>query len=154
MIVCARLGGSSPPLVSQPQTWTLVFKRKAKSRFRSFIAFGRYKHVCAYGYVPFLHVWVFFDPHWEGNRISIAADGPAAEKMIEAWIVDADLVLIEQRPFKPVWCPPIFGWCAPTISRLIGLPGSALRATTLFRTCLEHGGRLFEIEHGRSGGRH
>lgn len=152
MIVRARLGGGAAA-TAQPQTWTLVFKRRSSSRFRSFIAFGRYKHVCAYGYVPYLHVWVFFDPHWEGNQIFIASDGKMAEKMIESWIVDADLILMPQQRFIRVWMPPILGWCVPSIRRLIGLPGSALRVDTLFRTCLEHGGRRFEIEHGRDGGR-
>lgn len=138
------------PLISRPDVWTLVFKRTSSSRFRSFIALGRYKHVCAYGYVPFLHVWVFFDPHWEGNAVFIAADGEAAKALIKEWIVDADLIRMPQLDFRPIWTPPIFGWCTPSIRRLIGLPGGALRCDALWRQCLEHGGEPFERNDGPS----
>lgn len=147
------------PLVVQPEIWTLVFNREAATWWASWLAMGRYKHVRAYAYVPFLHVWVFFDPHIGGTDIVIAADGEPANRMIGSWIVNADLVRMRRQDpdesvlsfrWPGVWCEerpryafPLLGFCVPAIKRLIGLRYVALRPDALYRLCMRNGGEPF-----------
>lgn len=148
-------------MIVQPEIWTLVFNREAKTRWASWLAMGRYKHVRAYAYVPFLHVWVFFDPHIAGTDIVIAADGEPAQRLIGSWIVDADLLRMRRRPpgrefcWPGVWCDerakfPVLGFCVPAIKRLLGLRYVALRPDALYRLCLRNGGEPFGAIDGRA----
>lgn len=134
------------PLIVQPEIWTLVFNRTAARRWASWLALGRYKHVRAYAYVPFLHVWVFFDPHLSGTDIIVAADGEPAHALIGAWIADADLIRMQARKGRGLL--PTFGFCTSTIKRLIGLRCVALRPDAFYRDCLRSGGVPFEAAHG------
>lgn len=136
------------PLVVEPTSWMLVFDREASSRWLSLIAFGRYKHVRAFAYVPFLHVWVFFDPHIGGTDIVVAADGEPAQALMQRWLVNADVL---RMPRRPGWNrPALFGFCVPVIKRLIGLRSGALRPSALYRHCLRNGGEPFEAADGRT----
>lgn len=137
----------SGPLVVAPEYWTLVFDREASTRWASLLAFGRYKHVRAYAYVPFLHVWVFLDPHLRGIDLFVAADGTPAQAVIQMWIVNADLLRV-RRVSRETFCAPVLGFCVPIIRRLIGLPGSALRPTAFFEDCLRNGAQPFEAVDG------
>lgn len=134
------------PLIVQPEIWTLVFDRKASTWWASWLAFGRYKHVRAYAYVPFLHVWVFFDPHLSGTEIIIAADGAPAQALMQTWIVSADLIRVRRAACRRR--PAMLGFCVPAIKRLLGLNCRALRPDSLWRHCLANGGEPFEAAHG------
>lgn len=136
-------------LIVEPQAWTLVFSRSAATRWTSFIALGRYKHVSAYAYVPFLHVWVHYDVRLSGTHITIAAND-AAHAMIGTIIADADLISMQKRPQPSRQLPPLLGWCVPAVRRLLGVPGSALRPDAFFKECLANGGVPFEAAHGRT----
>lgn len=85
---------ASGSLISQPASWLLLFDRRASTPLKSFLAFGRYKHVRAAGYVPFLHVWLFFDPHWSGIDLFVAADGEPAQRVLAAWTETADMMRV------------------------------------------------------------
>lgn len=138
----------SGPLIVQPEFWTVVFSRETSTRWVSWLALGRYKHVRAYAYVPFLHVWVFFDPHIGGTDIVIAADGAPAQAMIASWIERADLVRVRRVAARRRF--PVLGFCVPAIRRLLGIPGGALRPDAFFAECLAHGGTPFEAMDGRA----
>ncbi len=136
------------PLIVQPDTWTLVFNREAATWWASWLALGRYKHVRAYAYVPFLHVWVFYDVNLAGTDIVIAADGEPASKMIESWIENADLLQMKRQGGARMRAlPPLGAWCVPAVKRLLGLQCVALRPDALYRHCLRNGGIPF---HGLS----
>jgi hypothetical protein len=129
------------PRIVQPDEWTLVFDRKAATRLKSWAALGTYKHVRAYAYVPFLHVWVFYDPHWCGTEIVVAADGEPAQQLLRSWIAVSDPHLIRMRRTNVErLTPPLAGWCVPAIKRLLGIRCGALRCDALFAHCLAHGG--------------
>ena len=136
------------PLIWRPQCWTLVFDRKASGRFMSAIALGRYKHVRAFAYVPYLHAWVFYDPHIYGTDIILAAPGSPMRAQLEHWAgpSKSDLMLmpVGARRLQP----PVLGWCVPAIKRLIGLRSSALRPDALWRDCLRNGGKPLQASHG------
>lgn len=146
------------PLITAPDTWTLVFSREARTWWASWLALGRYKHVRAYAYVPFLHVWVFYDVHLRGTDLIVAADGEPAQRMIALWMVKADLLRVRRVDFRDHQvgrenrhCLPLLGFCVPAIRRLLGIPGSALRPDTLYRHCLKHGALPFEAVDGCPG---
>lgn len=136
------------PLIVQPEYWTLVFNRKSATRWAGWLALGRYKHVRAYAYVPFLHVWVFYDVRLGGTDIIVAADGEPANALISSWIQDADLVRMRRRP--PSRRVPVLGFCVPAIKRLLGIPCGALRVDALRAWCLANGGEPFEGANGRA----
>lgn len=131
------------PLVAQPQSWVLVFDTVATGRFLSIIPFGHYKHVRAYTYVPFLHVWLFFDPHWGGTDLIVTGKdaGPALSR---AWIAAGRSDLMHVQFARGLTAPPIGGWCVPQIKRLLGIRCGALRPDALWRHCLKRGGAPFE----------
>lgn len=136
-------------LTQSPRNWVLVFDRVAVSPLWSRLACGEFKHVRAYSYVPFLHVWIFFDPHVGGIDITVAADGAPARAMVQSWIGPnrSDLMLMPVRSGGGRF--PLLGWCVPSIKRLIGLHCGALRPDALWRHCLRNGGKPFKALHGR-----
>jgi hypothetical protein len=135
------------PLISQPLIWNLVFERKSLSWW-SHLALGRYKHVRAYGYVPFLHVWQFVDIGLRGFDVFVAADGAPANAVIRTWIEHADVLRIAPRR-DGVRRLPVLGWCVPAMRRLTGVPGGALRPDAFFAECLRNGATPFEAIDGR-----
>jgi len=137
---------STGPLICQPAIWTVVFNKRAATRWAAFLALGTYKHVRAYAYVPYLHVWVFFDPKLSGTDIIVAADGESANAMIASWIADADLIRMRVAPARQGF--PLFGFCVPAIKRLLGLRCVSLRPDAFYRFCLRNGGQPFEGAHG------
>lgn len=136
------------PLISQPLVWNLVFERKGVSWW-SHLALGRYKHVRAYGYVPFLHVWQFVDIGLRGFDVFVAADGVPANAVIAAWIADADVLTITPRR-NGVRRLPVMGFCVPAMKRLIGIGCVDPRPDGFYRQCLRHGAVPFEVANGGS----
>lgn len=136
------------PLVSAPVVWNLVFERRITSWW-SYLAFGRHKHVRAYGYVPFLHVWLFVDVGLRGMEVFAAGDGAPANAVIAAWIEDADVVAMNVSRDN-VRRLPLAGFCVPAMKRLVGLRCGALRPSALYSHCLRNGGIPFEAADGCS----
>jgi len=140
------------PLISHPTHWVLAFSPVAPNWWIGALAWGRYKHVRAYGYVPFLHVWVFVDATFAGLEVILAAKGPAANAMIATWAAGCDLVVMRRQVHanRSVFTA-ASGWCVPAMKRLIGLRSRALRPDALFRDCLTHDGLLFANTASRAG---
>jgi hypothetical protein len=134
----------SGPLVSSPVVWNLVFEHKPVGWW-SHLALGRYKHVRAYGYVPFLHIWQFVDVGLSGFEVFVAADGPAANAVISVWIASADVIAM-RKVSRGTLRMPVFGFCVPAMKRLIGLHTRSLRPDSFYRDCLRAGGVAFEQE--------
>lgn len=131
------------PLISHPTKWVLVFDEKAATHWVMRLVPGRYKHVRAYGYVPFLHVWLFVDANFSGIEIMVAADGEPANALAASWAAGCDLVVMPRRSHeRRSLSLAASGWCVPVIKRLIGLNSGALRPDALFADCLQNGGQF------------
>lgn len=130
------------PFACEPQVWTLCFSRKASTRLRSLVAFGRYKHVRAYAYLPGMKAWLFYDVHLGGTTLAVVPDGDVALAVIGEWMLDADLVRI--RHGNSIGFPLPGFWCVPAMKHLIGSRSCALRPSALYRWCLRHGGEPFD----------
>lgn len=125
------------PLVCQPRVWTLVFSREARTRWLGWLAMGRYKHVRAYTYVPFLHHWIFYDVHLRGVDLFTAEDGPPALDVIRVWTQNADLVMVPRETSPQVSV--MFSFCVPAMKKLLGIRSSALRPDALYAHCIANG---------------
>lgn len=144
------------PLIAHPLQWVIVFDPKAGNRWVQWLTPGRYKHVRAFGYVPFLHVWLFYDANLAGIEIVVAADGPSSRDMIAAWTAGCYCLMMPRVPHVGrSLTTAASGWCVPAVKRLIGLRCGALRPDALLADCLRNGGKPLN-EHQRpstSGGR-
>jgi hypothetical protein len=129
------------PLISHPGAWVVVFDPMATNWLARIIP-GRFKHVRAFGYVPFLHVWIFYDANFAGIEIIIAKDGADSHEMIRLWSTGCECVLMPRRPHaNESTAVSLSGWCVPAVARLIGLPCGALRPDGFLAHCLRNGGK-------------
>lgn len=132
------------PLISQPGAWVLAFDPVAANRWIGALTPGRFKHVRAFGYVPFLHVWIFIDANFAGLEVQLAAEGAPADALAASWTRGCTMVVMQRRPHASrSLVTAASGWCVPTVKRLIGLRSSALRVDALFADCLRNGGTLY-----------
>src|SRR5260221_718515 len=113
------------PLIGEPPIWTLVFSRETRHPWIGRLTPGKYKHVRAYGYIPGMRKWQFFDVHLNGITLAVVDDGPAARAVLVDWIRDADLIRIKR--LGPSGRPPQPFTCVSAIRHLLGLPGGTLR---------------------------
>lgn len=137
------------PLVltaTEPERWVLVFQRESKVWWVRLLAWGKYKHVAAYAYLPGFKAWLIYDVNMVRTSIVVVPDGDEALGYLYDLTRDADLMAIKRgsgvhRFGRPgIWCM----WCVPAIAHLIGLRSGALRPDRLFRDCLRAGGDLLE----------
>lgn len=125
------------------EVWTLVFDREAARPWMNRLIPGRHKHVRAYAYVPFLKVWIFYEPTFWGTDVILARDGPAALALIGTWMGNADAMRMVRNPERMrLFDRGLF--CVGAVKRLIRLRGGALLPSTLWRHCLAAGGVPFE----------
>lgn len=133
------------PLISQPEQWILAFEPAMPGHpWLNRLVPGRFKHVRAFGKVPFLHVWLFFDATLAGLELRVAADGRAADTLAVEWTRSCTIMVMPKRPHaNRSALLAASGWCVPSVKRLIGLQSSALRPDALFADCLANGGKLY-----------
>lgn len=132
--------------IGTPSRWLLVFNRRASSRWTSFIALGRYKHVRCFGYVADADAYIFYDVQF-GRTILAVARGDGARRLMLEWCQDADVLAIISSPSHEaakIIVTPLL--CTTAIAHLVGLPAGALRPDTLFRQCLRHGATRVSYE--------
>jgi hypothetical protein len=136
------------PMIGEPPLWVLCFSRETRHRWVGWLTPGRYKHVRAYGYIPGMACWQFFDLHLNGLSLAVVRDGPAARAVLSEWMASADLMRIPR--LGPMRRPPLILTCVAAVRHLIGLPGGTLRPDALWRDCLRNGGEPFEAHHGKA----
>jgi hypothetical protein len=128
----------------EPERWVLVFQRSTKVWWVRLLACGRYKHVAAYAYLPGLKAWLIYDVNMARTSIIVVPDDEELLGWLYEMTRDADLMAFKRLPAPHR--PPVLGWCVPSIARLIGLSGGALRPDTLWRHCLAAGGEPLATE--------
>jgi hypothetical protein len=129
----------------EPTQWAVCFALKASTVWLTRLPVGRFKHVRAFGCVPHINTWLFFDPALDRTSIKVAR-GDAATALIAEYLHDATVIQMPARD-RHSKKPAVFGWCAPSVAHLIGLSSGALRCDTLFRDCLRAGGVLLADGH-------
>ena len=126
------------PGAGEPARWVVCFCRKAATPWMARLPVGHYKHVRAFGSVPHIQTWVFFDPALDRSVIKLAR-GEAAGALMAEFLADSDALVMPVR-YRERLVPRIGGWCVPAVKHLLGLSSSALRPDALWKHCLRHGG--------------
>jgi hypothetical protein len=127
------------PGAGEPTQWYVCFCRRAATRWLERLPVGEFKHVRAFGCVPAINTWIFFDPALDHTTIRVAR-GAAAELLMAQWLTDSEVVRMPIVSREILW-PRLGGWCVPQIKHLLGIRSGALRPNALLRDCLRHGGR-------------
>ena len=122
-----------------PDTWIVIFNPKTTCGWSKWLSFGRFKHVAAMAYVPQARMWVTYDVGRFGNRVTLVPKGQ--EVQFADWVDGCTLVVMPRGQIAARF-PPIWGWCVPSVRRLIGLRSSALQTGTFYRHCLRNGGKV------------
>jgi hypothetical protein len=131
------------PLAGEPAAWFVIFLRDSESWWFRRIP-GEFKHVRAYGYMPGLKVWLFFEPHHRGITVAAAAYGVEAQAIIDAWRgpegASETLLVPCIRPGQSRL--PLIGFCTTGIAHLLGVRlGAFPTPDRLWQRCLAIGGR-------------
>lgn len=127
----------------EPAIWTLCFSKTATTRLRSFLAFGRYKHVRAYAYLPGLKAWLFYDVHLRGTTLAVMPDDAQALAVICEWMTDSDLIRIRKSGSSTFFGR--FGfWCVPAMAHLTAVRCPIPTPDAFYRACLRQGAQRFE----------
>src|SRR5712675_159793 len=87
------------PAAVEPTEWTVVFHTRASSWWFEFIAFGRFKHVSAFAYLPGLQGWVIHDWQYHGMRVAVLPHSDEACLLIRRMFgPDTEWVEVRRRP--------------------------------------------------------
>ena len=132
------MGDVRMPSAIEPSQWFVVFHETTKSRLVSLFAFGRFKHVTAFGYCAGFKAWLHVDPQFGRLRLSLLSQEQAVA-------LSRDAVLVKVAPACGInFLGRIGLYCVPTIRYLLGLPCVALTPTGLYRQILRNGGILID----------
>lgn len=124
--------------LGEVSTWFLCFDRRSTTWWVRLIP-GRYKHVRAFGFVPLMDLWLFFDVTLAGQWLIVARDGsPECEAMIERWWQGCDVLKVK-RGRGAVGASRLGLWCVPAVAGLVGVRSGALRPDGLWRECIGQG---------------
>lgn len=126
----------------EPTRWVLVFQRSSKVWWVRALAWGKYKHVAAYAYLPGFKAWLIYEVSMARTSIVVVPDNEEARGWLYELTKGSDLVAVKRG--NGVHRFRLFGFCVPAIAHLIGLRTRALRPDRLFRDCLANGGALLE----------
>lgn len=133
------------PEAVEPLDWIVVFRPWSESWLVRNLVPGRFKHVSAYADLAGLRAWVTFDVGFDGTKITVIPDGAQVRAIMAPWLDGCTLVRMRKRPGAKCRVA-LFGWCAPSVARLIGLRSGALRPDALYRDCLRNGGTIVWTE--------
>lgn len=129
------------PGAAEPQRWTIVFHRKPANWFFCFIAFGEFKHVSAFAWIPELRIWLTFDAGFSRTRIVALPDTEYSKAILRSLITGNAIVTMPVREAAMPWFR-LGPFCTTAVKHLIGLRSSALRPDTLLRHCIAQGGEF------------
>jgi hypothetical protein len=132
------------PDAIEPTTWNVVFHTVAPNPLYGFLAFGHFKHVSAFAYVPGLRAWLLYDAELNGTRLRLLPHGERGIKQLMAY--SAGCVILTMEKAYPVDPLPLGGrlgfYCVPAIRHLLGVRCRCLRPDALFKAMLRSGGVL------------
>lgn len=126
-----------------PPVWVVVFQPHTENWFVQNLMPGRFKHVAACAHIAALGLWVTYDVGLHGTKIAVIPDGAAVVTILAPWLEGCTLVMMPKDRDARTRLP-LFGWCAPSIARLIGIRGITLRPDALYRQCLRNGGTVVD----------
>lgn len=121
--------------ISEPNVWFLVFHRKSTNRVLSFLAFGEFKHVAAFGYCPRVGMWLVYDVTWTGTRVVLMDKAAIIE-----WTRGCEILQVDKIGARMGWSSRIGFYCVGAVKHLLGLRCVAATPCQLYRHILRNGG--------------
>lgn len=128
--------------ISQPTEWFVVFHPRSTSRFLSFIAFGRFKHVSAFGYCPGFRVWIFYDVGWRGTAVNLIEHSDEGQRQLIELTRDCAIIKVAHAGQTPRFSSRLAFYCVNSIKHLLGLRCVAITPTQFYRFLCQNGGML------------
>lgn len=122
----------------EPAVWVLAFHRETKIWWLRWV--GRYKHVCAYAFLPRQKLWLFYEVSTDPTRITVIPDGAEREKLA-LFTGGADLMAVRCQGARPKLRRRFAFTCVAAMRDLLGLDSGALLPSGLWRDCLAAGGQ-------------
>lgn len=126
----------------EPAEWFVVFHRDSVRPWVRFFAWGQYRHVSAFGRIPWSGDWVFYDFLTARTRVLMVPDEKSnlflahyskLGKIVRMPAPDPDDVGVKLK---------LGMWCVTAVAHLLGLRTCALRPDALLRHCLANGGTI------------
>jgi len=133
------------PAAVEPEEWTIVFHREASSRWFSFIAFGKFKHVSAFAYLAGLNGWVIHDWHAGGLQVAVLPHSTETCRIISTLFGGGEWIKV-RRQAGTSWSGFRLGTCVGAVKHLLGLRSNALRPDGLYRYLVRHGWNTSAIQ--------
>lgn len=127
------------PILLSPATWFLIFESRALRRWVGWLAFGRFKHVGAIGWVPEASAWLLFDVSLARTSVEILPDTAETHEFIRRKREGCVTLAVASSGRASLQ---MGGWCAPAMAALVGIKGPVFRPDALFKKCLARGARL------------
>jgi hypothetical protein len=127
-----------------PTQWLLIFETKA-NRFVQRFCPGRYKHVCAAGYVPSIDTWLIYSVEFDGTKIGAFRPGKDFQDWLAVVVKGSGVLRVKAGDRAPR--PWFTFWCVPAVRHLVGIRGGALWPDQLWRYCVANGAEIVSDEH-------
>ena len=126
----------------EPTEWFVVFHRESLRPWVRFFACGRYRHVSAFGRVPWSGDWVFYDFMTARTRILMVPDEKSDAILAQYAKMGKIVRMPAPDPVDSGVKLKLGLWCVTSVAHLLGLRTCALRPDTLLRHCLANGGTI------------
>lgn len=126
---------SDLPAAIEPTEWHVVFHRKSMNRILSFLAFGEFKHVSAFGYLPGVKMWLVYDVQWSATRTMLMS-----KQSIIEWTAGCEILRIARLGERMSLWSRLGLYCVSAVKHLIGLGCVAATPDQLYRYILRNGG--------------
>jgi hypothetical protein len=121
--------------VIEPSEWFVVFHRKSVNRILSFLAFGEFKHVSAFGYCPGVKLWLLYEVKLSGTRVMLLD-----KSAVMAWTEGCDILKIAPTGKRMEFSSRLGFTCVNAVKHLLGLVCVAVTPDQLYRHILRNGG--------------
>jgi hypothetical protein len=128
----------SPPIWA-PDQWLLIFETKSH-RMVERLCPGRFKHVCAAGYVAAIDTWMVYSVELDGTKVGAFRPGKDFNDWLAIAVARAGVLRVKAG--KPGWMPWLTFWCVPAVKHLVGIHGGALWPDQLWRYCIANGAEI------------
>ena len=121
--------------IAEPTEWNVVFHKTSTSRLLSFLAFGDFKHVSAFGYCVGFRAWVVYDVTWWGTRVWLAD-----KAAIIAATRNCTIVRFPRTDRRMGMSSRLGLYCVTGVKHLLRLRCVAATPDQLYRHILRNGG--------------
>lgn len=136
-------GGGDDFVAIEPSVWYLVFYEHSSARWVDWLAWGRFKHVSAIGFLPDQQAWVHYEVGLTRTRIGVFPAGRGADIYITRLRERSVVLAVPAGEGRTRWARVGF-WCVPAMAHLIGLKRLFWRPDALFRACLAEGAEVVD----------